>query len=329
MSQSNPISNSFGSGPVGGPVGGEDSASAHQRSLPKNETHWDSVPGILKRYAGLTVGGVAVACANFESAEAALVFTAPDLWIDPESNPINGRVDLNGDGLAEFGVVVGTASAPDEKGNVGMMHGGGLFGAEIAFSGRYPIAFQASQLIGASLSFRTAIGTFAFSSAGLLGGRGGWFAGADAYIGARFQTWEGYFYGWIHAVWNPSNNTLIIDSAAYEDSGASALITKDQPDNFRLSWEADSVPGRVDLSWPALAGKTYKLQRTTDLEHWETIHVVTPLRDCAESFLDDEYVGDPPSHLFYRVEQSQSSLLLLALGVPRRMRKRDKGSVTN
>jgi hypothetical protein len=77
----------------------------------------------------------------------------------------------------------------------------------------------------------------------------------------------------------------------------------------------------MEVSWPVLAGKTYELQRSCNLEDWETIHVVTPSRDGRESFLDHENSKYPPPRMFYRVVQSQSSLLLLAMGVPRRRRK--------
>lgn len=290
----------------------------------------DSVAGILKRYSRLAAGGLAaVGGATFESSEAALVFTAPNIFLDTDTDPIEGRVDFNGDGNAEVGVVVGSASAADENGNIGMVLGGGLFGADIAFAGRYPIAFQASDFVGESLNFRTAIGTLALSSAGRLGSRGDWFAGRDAYLGARFRMGEEYFYGWVHAVWDPSINTMVIDLAAYEDTGGPAHIMaqKEKPDAFYPTIEGGSNPaeGRVEVSWPALAGKTYELQRSAGLDDWETIHVVTPYMDGKETFLDEEFVDEPQAEAFYRVKQNDMPLLLLAFGMLARRRKGESG----
>jgi hypothetical protein len=264
--------------------------------------------------------------ATFESSEAALVFTAPLLELDPEIDPIYGRVDFNADGEAEVGVTVGMASAPDAMGNIGMVNGGGLFGAQIAFSGKYPAAFQASDLISASLSFRTAIGVLAVSSAGRLGARGNWFAGRDAYLGARFLMGDAYFYGWVHAVWNPATNTMTIDLAAYEDTGQAAHIVPQPalPEDFHVRVSPASTPfeGGVVAEWPVLAGKTYELQRCTRMGEWETIHTVTPRIDGEATYRDEETVGTPPRKVFYRVKQCESSLMLLALGVPRSRRKR-------
>ncbi len=281
--------------------------------------------GIVSRYARLAASGVAASVAGFESTEAALVFTAPNLSIDPDDDAILGRIDLNGDGLAEVGVTVGAARFPDANGNNGMVQGGGLFGAFIAFDGRYPAAFHASDLISGSLSFRTAIGTLALSSGGLLGSRGGWFGGQDAYLGARFQMNEVFYFGWIHAVWDPASNTMNIDLAAYEDSGGAAQIVEQpaEPENFALSLGSvfDLGAGRIQLVWPVLAGKTYELQRSQGLNEWHTIYSVTPAIDGEESYLDEEFASAPKKRCFYRVKQSEMSLVMLALGVPRRRRR--------
>ena len=285
----------------------------------------NSEAGILRRYARLALGGATASVAAFESAEASLVYTAPDIFLDPATDPIAGRIDLNGDGTPEVGVVVGSASVADENGNIGMVHGGGLDGAFIAFSGIYPLALEASDYVGSSLSFRRGIGTLAFSSAGFLGSRGEWFSGRDAYLGARFLMGEQYFYGWLHAVWDPKTSTMRIDLAAYEDSGAAAHIEEQKalPDHFSITIEPTSDPtaGQMALSWPVLAGRTYELQRSTDLEDWETIHVIVPYRDGVESFVDDGYAESPKSKSFYRVGQRGSCLMLLALGIPRRRRR--------
>lgn len=300
--------------------------------LSKSVTHRKSVSGILNRYTKLAVGGVATAtCASFESAEAALIFTAPNIFLDHESDPIEGRVDFDANGVAEVGVVVGLASAPDANGNVGIVLGGGLFGADIAFSGRYPVAFHASDFVTEALDFRTAIGTMAMSSAGLLGSRGNWFSGMDAYLGARFVIEGDNFYGWVHAVWDPSINTMMIDLAAYEDTGGAARIIPQpkEPENYSITFgsKTDLSAGRIELSWPMLAGKTYELQRTKDLQTWNTIHVITPYIDREEVYLDQSDGDDPEvPRCFYRVKQNEMSLMLLALGVPRRKRKAERSA---
>jgi hypothetical protein len=246
--------------------------------------------------------------------------------IDPDSDPTEGRVDMTGDGVAEIGVIVGSASLPDVNGNTGIVLGGGLDGAAIAFEGRYPMAFEASELITASLSFRTAIGTLAFSSGGLLGSRGEWFSGRDAYLGTRFQVDDEIYYGWVHVIWDPESNTVNLGLSAYEDSGEAALIAPQpaEPEDFRLTLleGTDIEAGRVELSWPMLAGKTYELQRTTDLENWETIYAVTPYIDGEEIFMDEDFDPVHSPQRFYRVKQSESSLLMLALGIPTRRRRK-------
>lgn len=289
-----------------------------------SRTRVGSDSAIPSRYAALAAGSLAVSVATFECAEAALVFTSPQLTLDPESDPIEGRLDLNGDGRAEVGLLVDYTSFADEAGHRGVVLGGGLDGASIAFSGRYPMAFQASDVIAASLSFRTAIGIMAFSSGGIRGSRGEWFAGGEAYLGARFQMDGTYFYGWIHAIWDPASNAMTIDLAAYEDSGGAAHIVEQpaEPENFRLDLGSvfDPDGGRIEWVWPVLAGKRYELQRSLDLNNWHTIYTVTPARDGEASYLDQEYSSAPRKRCYYRVKQSEASLFLLALGIPRRRR---------
>lgn len=253
-----------------------------------------------------------------------MIYTSPYLELDPEIDPIEGRVDFNGDGLADVGVTVGTASFPDAQGNSGMVHGGGLFGAWIAFSDGYPVALQASDWVTESLDFRSDIGTLALSSAGRLGSRGPWFEEPDAYLAARFMFEEQYYYGWVHAVWNPTSNTLSIDMAAYEDTGEAAhiVLPPTVPEEFAVTFGELSDPsaGRIEVVFPVLGGESYEVQRTVDLETWETLGVINAAEDGTETFLDEFTAGARPRG-FYRVKQMElSPLCLLALGALRRRR---------
>ena len=286
---------------------------------------------IPHRFATFVAGALAATTtASFESAEAAMVFTDLDLYLDPETDPSAGRIDLNGDGVADIGLVVDQGSSPDSAGNMGLALVGGLNGASIAFSGNYPTAFQEGSLISSSLSFQKGIGAIAVSSGGPLGSQGEWLRGNDAYLGARFEVAGEYFFGWLHAVWNPEANALTIDQVAFDDSGSAALISSppvpvaEEPENFQLEVGSiyDPEHGRIEWTWPVLANKTYELQRSTNLLDWKTIHAVTPIADGQARFLDDELTYAPPTRCFYRVKQSDqeasASLLLLALGLRRR-----------
>lgn len=289
--------------------------------------------GIPTRFASLATGMLAAlgTAASFESAEAALVYTSLDFVIDPELDPIEGRIDLNGDGVADLGIMVDEASYPDVAGNEGVAFAGGLEGAALVFAGNYPAALQASDMISASMSFRPGIGTMAISSGGFLGSRGEWFSGEDAYLGARFQVDGNYFYGWVHAVWDAELGSMSIEEAAYEDSGEAAQIIEQpqEPEDFSLALGSvfDPAGGRIEWTWPVLGGETYELQRSVDLSEWRTIHTVTPSTNGEERYLDEELSEAPPLKCYYRVKRTEASasLFLLALGIPHR-RKASKAS---
>lgn len=259
-----------------------------------------------------------------------MIYSSPYLELDPEIDPIAGRIDFNGDGLAEVGVTVGTASFPDAQGNSGMVHGGGLFGAWIAFSDGYPVALQASDWVTESLDFRSDIGTLALSSAGRLGSRGRWFEEPDAYLAARFMFEEQYYYGWVHAVWDAATNTLSVDMAAYEDTGDAAHIVLPPavPEDYGITFGELSDPsaGQIEIEFPVLGGQTYEVERSIDMENWETLGVITPTEDGTETYLDQFPIGTQ-SRAFYRIKQMElSPLLLLAFGAIRRRRSQGADS---
>ncbi|NNM29168.1 MAG: hypothetical protein HKO57_06585, partial [Akkermansiaceae bacterium] len=183
--------------------------------------------------------------------------------------------------------------------------------------------------IGSGLGFSSAIGTLALSSAGPAGGIGAWWGGNDAYIGVMFDIGGATHYGWVHAVWDPSVNTLSIDRVGYENTGAAAVVPG--PDPYPIDLDITVVPNAgpegaaMDLRWQVEAGFTYELERSDDMNTWTTIRTVTPGLCGEESFVDTppgESTGGP---YYYRVKRSSTSLLWLALGLPGRRRRTQAG----
>jgi hypothetical protein len=243
----------------------------------------------------------------------------------PNSAGTFGRIDIDGDGNPDVTITVGTATAYDESGHNGILRLFGVNGAQVAYlPGAYPIAFQASDMVGSTLDFQGGVRTLAFSSGGWRGGRGGWFGGGDAYFGMRFPIGGIFYYGWVHAVWNADLNTLSVDRSGYNDSGAAAVVlprAPEYPPNFqhRFGEETDLENGTIEVIWPVLAGKTYEVERSIDLHEWTSIHTVSAEADGELSYLDNEFAGMPKEQCFYRVGQHLGSpLLLLALGLRRR-----------
>lgn len=283
------------------------------------------VPGAALRKGAALTGLLSSAC-SFESTEAANVIVDIDFSLTGGSgSPVFDGVDLDGNGQDDILFVLGTASTTDPNGYDGIINGFGLGGAAIAVtSAGAPIAFQASDLVGSSQSFTSAILTLAFSSGGALGGRGAWVGGEDAYLGVRFTLGGLLRYGWIHLVWDPATELLEADRFGYQDDGSVAVVPPAPevfPPEFGVFYgpATDADAGRVEAIWPVLAGRTYVLERSLDLETWEQIYVATAPADGEMNFLDDAYENDPQPEQFYRVgQQSPMSLVFLALGMGRR-----------
>ena len=249
-----------------------------------------------------------------------LVLTAP-----PGGSGTFGRIDLNGDGIDNVTLLVGSATSSNSAGYNGVVNLFGQGGAQLAYTpGSYPTAFQAGEFIGSSLYFQGGVQTLAFSSGGWRNGRGNWYGGADAYFGVLFQIGELFHYGWVHAVWDPDLNTLSVDRTGYEDTGDRAEVlppTPDYPPDFQHHFgdKTDAENGIIEVIWPVLAGKTYNLQRSFDLDEWSTIYSKTATADGEIIYLDNEFESAPKEKCFYRVgQQLGSPLLLLALGLRRK-----------
>jgi len=264
---------------------------------------------IARLFPAVAAEGVLVGVSAFEVTEAALVITPADVTVRSTGGAVGSRAfDLDGDGLYELRLQVADMVYPNAAGNHAAFRvlgrvpptGSTVFIAASKGPIAYPHALQSGGLVGSSLSFYGGTGWAAWESL-VVGERGHWAGGADGYLGVKFGSEAGIRYGWIHAVWDPGDLTLTVDQWAYEDTGAAAAIPvpEDPSPELRMGNPFAPGSGHVELIWTVRAGRCYRLERSTDLKSWETIHVTSAGADGEASHVDD---GGSGKRCFYRVQ---------------------------
>ena len=284
----------------------------------------------LRRLPLLVVGGAA----SFDASDGAMVVTSGLVTVGVDTPPQDARIDLDNDGAYDFGIAMTEGLGPDGAGRdiwVTMDAFGAdrdfAFASAAAVTGGDPTALSAGGTVGSSLYFGGGIEWLAASSGLVFNGLGNWFGGNDAFVGLKFGPAGSQVFGWVHVIWDPDAEVVILDQWGYEDSGSAAVIPMVSADppigSVGFGDILEPQQGRVKLVWPVHTGYTYELQRADVLSpgSWTTIHTVSPTADGEASFLDDEFEGSPKTHCFYRVQRSSVPLVLLAMGRRRKWKR--------